>query len=65
MKRIKSVNTLTIFELSEKEMTDRNITSKYVLFDKEEMQQPSFTRSIEWEADTIEELEEWAKSYNS
>lgn len=63
MKRVKSVNTLTIFELSDKEMIDRNITSRYVLFTKEEMEQPSSVRTIEWEADSVEELEEWAKSW--
>jgi hypothetical protein len=63
MKRIKSVNGFTIFQLSQKEQEDRNITSEFVLFDKEEMKQPSFTRNIEWEADTIEEIEGWANDY--
>lgn len=56
MKKLKVVSGYVICELSDREMVNRNISSKYVLITKNEMEYVSSLREIEFEADNIQEL---------
>lgn len=62
MKRIKNIKGYSICQLTKKEMENRNMNSEYVLITKDEMEYVSSLRNVEWDADTIGELEEWLLS---
>jgi hypothetical protein len=59
MKKIKQIRGNVICELTDKEMINRNMTSKFVIITLDEMQYISYMRDIEWEATSIVECEQW------
>jgi hypothetical protein len=58
MKKVRTYKGYTIYEQTEKEITDNKngSTCKYLLFTAEKMEQPSGMRYYEFEADNVQEL---------
>jgi len=64
MKKVKMFKMFGIYEQTEKEMKDNNSTSKYILFTPEEMEYSPKLREIEFESDSIKELEDFVLGGN-
>ena len=63
MKKIKMVNGLAIYEVSQKAKDKYNINSNYVCYTKDEMVEAIELRNIEWEEDNLQAMEQFCKSY--
>ena len=63
MKRIKQIKCYVIYQQTEKEIADNTngSTCKYLLYTPDEMEQPKRCRYYEFEADSVEELEDFVR----